>query len=245
LGVIIFFVKKGSRWWFWIILLVLSFLSISKAWLGHYFILLIPFAGLIIVRLVGYLFQAMRLTSTIPKYTVVGFGIFMAFYMALPLEIQFFVKPSEFNRWLYRDDPFQESPVVAKRLIELTNPQDYVFVAGSEPEILYYSKRKNSTRFIISYPLVINTPFREAFQEEVINDVIRTEPKVIIYSPVKNGWSYFDYKPDNFLMFLGDVLSKEYSLVGGFVWKDGVGAWEEPLNENHVQNASLLLYKKV
>lgn len=77
--------------------------------------------------------------------------------------------------------PSVESPVIAKRISELTSSNDYVYVAGEEPQILYYAHRRSPTRFVNSYQLLRNTPMTLSYQQEVVNDLRRNPPKVIVF----------------------------------------------------------------
>jgi hypothetical protein len=83
-------------------------------------------------------------------------------------------------RRLYGDNPFPESRDVARFIAERTAPADRVFVFGSEPQILFHARRPSASRYIFVYPLM--TPFEDARarQLEVLEDLERTRPKIIV-----------------------------------------------------------------
>ena len=157
----------------------------------------------------------------------------------------FFLSPEEFKIWKYKGaNPFGESPVVAGRVSSLTSPDDYVLVAGSEPQILYYARRKSPTRFAIFYPLMMNTPLARAYQAEAISDIARSIPKVIVFATSPTSWLKQPGKDEPIVAFLNHLLHSRYYLAGGFVRGGERGYWEEPLALNRTGSCSLLVYRK-
>ena len=55
--------------------------------------------------------------------------------------------PARFTEEKMGGHPFLGAQVVAEQVSQLTSPDDFVFVAGSEPQILYYTRRFSPTRF--------------------------------------------------------------------------------------------------
>jgi 4-amino-4-deoxy-L-arabinose transferase-like glycosyltransferase len=81
---------------------------------------------------------------------------------------------------LYAGNPFPEATGVAHFVAERTAPEDSVFVFGSEPEILYFARRKSATRYIYLYPLLLPGAEAAARQEEMLAQVREAKPKVIV-----------------------------------------------------------------
>ena len=146
------------------------------------------------------------------------------------------------SEWVYGTvNPFCESREVADHLVEVTNPDDLVFVAGSEPQIYYYAQRKSSTRFIITYPLNSPTPYREQYQRELISDLEKNPPQAIVLSQRSHSGLWYEGSPQIFMDYFMELISKNYGVRGGYVWESDRGYWQEPIDDNLIQTASLLL----
>lgn len=66
---------------------------------------------------------------------------------------------------------------LVKTVLEKTSPQDTIFVYPWSPEIYLFTNRKNAT--------LIDTPyafFSDKFQDEMIQDIEKNKPKMIIYN---------------------------------------------------------------
>jgi hypothetical protein len=94
-----------------------------------------------------------------------------------------------------------------------------VFVAGSEPQIYYYLKKRAPGRFVIMYPLMFPTPVAAAYQEELISDLKRRPPDTIILAPNNRSWWINELSPDKFREFFYREL-KGYKLTAG-IYRDG------------------------
>jgi hypothetical protein len=140
--------------------------------------------------------------------------------------------------------PFLESEAVAKRVAELTTPEEYVFVAGSEPQILYYSQRFSPTRFVTVYPLMIPSPIAQRYQWDAIHDLEEHPPIIIVMVQLGASWLGHVNSPPDFLNYLGRILQVEYEPLGGYVVKEQSGQWTEPLTSPDIGHASLLLFKR-
>jgi hypothetical protein len=140
--------------------------------------------------------------------------------------------------------PFAGSWITAQRVAALSSPDDFVYVAGSEPQILFYAGRFSPTRFITAYALMIPTPVAQKYQAEAINDLLSRPPKLIVFSTVSNSWLRQAATPADFSNFLGNLLRQDYVLVGGHLPGDQNGRWVEPLASNEMAVADLWLYQR-
>jgi len=151
-------------------LFCISLLGVFQTPIGHYYLLLVPFWAILcagaVVSLSSYIedksefFITMLITCIVVVYMLLGVGE------------QLTKTPTEMSEWIYgRGNPFIESSIMSEQLAKITVKSDYVFIAGSEPQILYYADRNSSTRFVITYPFVIKTPLQVAYQKEAIRDL--------------------------------------------------------------------------
>ena len=159
---------------------------------------------------------------------------------------QFSLAPNELGLWIYGNlNPFNEAILVADKVKSITSDFDTVFIAGSEPEILYYAKRKSPTRFVITYPLIINSPLRLSYQKEVVTDLTKQMPKAIVVSQRQYSGAWNESAPRVFIDFLTTYLANNYQLVGGYVWSGNIGYWQDKLTADELNLASLLVYQKL
>src|SRR5262249_34953750 len=80
----------------------------------------------------------------------------------------------------YGPAPFGFAPQVAERLKATTNQEEKILVVGSEPEILFYARRRSATRYTIFYPLTGD--FRDAGRRitEMLTECAAHPPSKII-----------------------------------------------------------------
>jgi len=140
--------------------------------------------------------------------------------------------------------PFAECVPVAARVAELTQPNDYVYVAGSEPQILCYARRFSSTRFVIAYPLMFPSPLARDYQREAARDLEQKPPAVIVVATSNTSWLAGPESPPEFQSYLKGLLDAKYEQVGGFVREGETGQWMEPLPGEYASKASLIVFKK-
>ena len=162
----------------------------------------------------------------------------------LPLSKQFFINPKKFNSYIYGNrQSFDISPKFAEKLKEITKPDDKIYIAGAESQILFYAQRESATRFIYTYPLIFATPYREKFQQEVIEQLKSHPLKAIVYSNDIYSWKFQNYEPLEFKKFLKEYISERYNLVGGYLWDKDKEIWISSIAQNNYL-PSLLLYER-
>jgi hypothetical protein len=133
--------------------------------------------------------------------------------------------------------------LVADKVARMTSPNDFVYVAGSEPEILCYAQRYSPTRFITTYPLMIPTPLAPGYQHAAIQDLQARPPRVIVFVASGASWLRHAESPPDFFAFLNQFLDQNYRMVGGYITGDGPdGHWTEPINAEQFKQCSLVVF---
>jgi len=229
--------------WFYFGLLLSSLLGVFQTPIGHYYLLLMPFWAILTAGAIYHLSKFIESKSTLLFSLLITFVVLI--YMLMGVGEQFSKTPLEIGRWVYgQENPFEESVIIAKKMQEVTSPSDNVFVAGSEPQILYYADRKSSSRFVITYPFVIRTPLQVAYQQEAIRELQGDQPKAIVVSQRAESGLWDEKSPQDFRNFLIELLKTKYNLVGATVWESDAVIWQASPSESDMANASLLLFKK-
>jgi hypothetical protein len=237
-----FIISRPSRWWFYSGLMVVAVLSTYGSLYGQYYIVIMPFWALIAAAAINDVAGKIARKPEWLKFVLI---LVVVVVISWPDRHLVFLSPEKFQAAKYGDgNPFSESPFVAKRVAELTSPGDYIYVAGSEPQILYDAKRLSPTRFVIAYPLMMNTPLASRYQEEIVADLTKRPPAVIVMSNSPFSWTKNENSPDIFLPYLNELLNSKYDLVGGFVREKRDGHWLEPMEDAQLPHCSLLLFKK-
>lgn len=242
----VLFIKPRGRVWFWTGMFLAAWLTTGGSYYWQYYVLVMPFwallAAVAIKRLASWAASGLAWSEA---RTCRAFTAVVVAMVCLPSLAS--VLPTEQLRAIERLDPvnpFPESRLVAQRVAELTSPQDYVFVAGSEPQILYHARRFSPSRFVIAYPMMFPTPLAETFQHEAIRELERHPPMVVVRARWHTSWLDQKGTPRDFCEYLDKMLAEKYERVGGYVLGNHDGCWEEPLPERDVKDASLVLFRR-
>jgi len=81
---------------------------------------------------------------------------------------------------IYGPPPFQAAVEVGAWLEERSAPDDTILIVGSEPEILFYSGRRSSTRYTIFYPLTGAYESSGPMCAELFAEIERSPPEFVI-----------------------------------------------------------------
>ena len=239
------FLKPPPRLWFWLGMAAVSWISTSNSLYGQYYILGMPFWALLSAAGISAL--AWRINAAAARSARGTGGLITVVVLLLVLRPDapwLTCSPARFVEVKWAGYPFSESRLVAKRVAELSAPGDFIYIAGSEPQILYYAQRYSPTRFITSYALMIPTPFTQDYQQQAIRDLLARPPALIVYVNSSASWMRQETTPLEFFAFLNQFKSENYERVGGYVKAGTKGHWAEPLPENELANASLILFKR-
>jgi hypothetical protein len=239
--------KRPARWWFHLTLLLIALLSAYKDPNGHYYLMALPFLAIVSAAALNSLLETMMSTRWFQSKSLpITAVIVVVGFLCWPIGHQFSLSSSALYRWTYGPgNPFHESPLVADRIAAMTDPEDRVFIAGSEPQILYYAKRKSPTRFVIMYPLMLPSPYAEKYQRETIESLQADPPKLIVLSNSRFSWLSNPASPQLFFPFLNRLLGTgPYELLGGYVWQEGQGNWLEPMDQRYLSQCSMAVFKR-
>jgi hypothetical protein len=235
----------SSRKGYWLGLFAIAMGVANLDQNSHYFIMAIPLWAL--VAAFGLDSVAQRLSRRWRRNWHAALTAVAAVVLFWPIAPVAGMAPRDLSSFFHRGNPFVESAEVARRVAERTRPGDPVFVAGSEPQILFHAKRRSSTRFVIAYPLTLPTRYQPAFQQEVLDALRRDPPEVVVWAASPASWFSGTCPPDRHARFLQELqalLETSYQRVGGYVWINGQGTWREPLEDPERPSASLVVYAR-
>jgi hypothetical protein len=168
-----------------------SCVAVWPGWRGHYFIQLLPAAGLLVAAAfhVASGFLARR-TFSIPTAALPSL-VFATAAVSLLIrwsDIYFHLTPAEACRAVYGDSPFPESVELGSYLASHCAPEARIVVLGSEPQIYFYSRRRSATGYICTYPLMEPQSHAVEMQKEMIRQIEKARPDYVVFVGVKTSW---------------------------------------------------------
>jgi hypothetical protein len=239
-------IKPQSNLWFWLGIFVTAWVATGSSVYGHYYIILMPFWALLSARAVNQL--AMRLGENFAwarSWLNCALTALVTVLLCVPQWRWITRSPEQFAAdKLGGSNPFIESVPAARRLQELTSSRDFVFVAGSEPQILCYAERQSSTRFVITYPLMIPTPLARGYQLEAIQELEQHPPAIIALIVPNTSWLTQPASPPDLFNYIDQLVAKHYKRIGGYVVEGNNRRWLEPLPDQDLVKASIILFQR-
>jgi hypothetical protein len=246
-----FFYKNKFIYLWWALLLV-SLVTVMTSRIAHYYLLLAPFLVLLGAGAFSSLLEKINIKQQAEKLKniiLVGSIAFILIIFSLVIGEQFFLKPIELTKWLYGpDNTFGESMLMADKVNQYTRKDEKIFIGGSEPQIYYFSQRVSASKFNMTFPLSLNTPWCKYYQEQAIIELKNNKPAAIVL-PLGASGLLGANTPTNFVDYLLAKIKENYRLVGGTVSKYEVSTyvgseWLEPDQIKLIPNIMLLYIKK-
>ncbi|HOE67031.1 MAG TPA: glycosyltransferase family 39 protein [Candidatus Hydrogenedentes bacterium] len=197
---------------------VASFLAICPGFYfrGHYFVTWLPATAL----LAGVFFAAAQdLLSKRPApalhATAVVLAIAVSALTAYWQRAALFTAPlDDVSRAMYSVNPFPESLRIARYIRERTSESDCVAIIGSEPQICFYSHRRNATGYVYMYPLMEAQPYAASMQREMIRQIEEANPKFAVFVNVPTSWLVQENSILDILSWSQKYLESRYQVCG-------------------------------
>lgn len=120
--------------------------------------------------------------------------------------------PTAISRQIYGMNPFPESLAIAEHIEQGSGPEDRVFIVGSEPQILFYAKRRSATRYIFFYPLTGEFPDARARQQSVLEEVQATRPLYVVWADVATSLSRTPRSEPLIFDATTELLARDYEI---------------------------------
>jgi hypothetical protein len=183
----------------------------------HYFILLLPLAGLFAGLTMSWICRWIGRDSRRKGLRVIplcGYLLAVAWSFSNNREVWFDLPASGASYFMYPANPFPNAKGVADYIRTHSAPEDKIAVLGSEPEIYFYARRHSATGYIYTYGLMEDQPFAAAMQREMINQVEAAQPEYVVF--VNNTLSWLPKTPAALRIFdwCDQFSTNYYDLVG-------------------------------
>lgn len=126
----------------------------------------------------------------------------------------FLQTPNEVSTSIYWPNPFPESILIGRFVAENTVPGDCIAVLGSEPQICFYAKRRSATGFVYTYPLMERHDYALDMQREMIQEIERAQPKMLVRVNVTLSWMMREGSHLDILTWADRYCAAHYRSVG-------------------------------
>ncbi|MBW1972444.1 MAG: glycosyltransferase family 39 protein [Deltaproteobacteria bacterium] len=215
----------------------------------HYFIFLFP--ALACLSGVGAKFIIEKLPKKSEKIAIfILLIIIFAFPLLFYKDYLFTTSGDVICRKIFKGtNPFVEAKHIAKYIAFNSEPNERVYIIGSEPEILFYAKRKSATKYIIFYPLTYPYPDTFFKQQKVFREVKENHPKHIVFVNMKKTLLLQKGAPTYIFYESTKWINEEYLLVGAIYVKENSAKffWDDELKKLSFQKrkkAQILVFKR-
>jgi hypothetical protein len=231
------------RSWRWGVLGMVALGTVYMAFHGHYYILALPFLALLAGAGAAAAGGWAGGRGGRGKAVAAAVGGAAGAILVWNHGAMLLAGPETLSRMAYGPrNPFVESREAAKRLAERTEEGEEVFMLGSEPQILYYARRKNCGRHVVAYPLVYQSGWAEKYQDEAMGDLLRARPRAVVVDGWGPGWAGDRDLAVRYLTRSMREVKARYRQAGGWVPDRAGGRWKEPLEGDEEARSTLLLY---
>lgn len=202
--------------------LVMSFLGVSagKRFFPHYFLQLTPPLA------IGAAWGLWRLLNQdIKKFksywlrlVLSGALIVLSIYIPWQANYRYLFQytPAQISQSIYGRNPFVEAWQIAGYVAAQTAPSDTVAILGSEPEILYYAKRKSASKYIYFYHIFWRIDQAEvlAKQQEAVQEIEINKPKFIVAVNINSSVGKLRDSPEYLFDQMKLIIKQDYCLDG-------------------------------
>jgi len=220
-GLLILFADRRMKQWRFLLVLFALF-SFAAVGLGfefrsHYFVMLLPavgiFAGYSVEALVTRFLKqqsatlARTIAFIIPAF-VLGYGV------VADWNYFFLGDLKALSRQKYFPNLFADSPAIADFIRSRTNETDRVAVLGSEPQILFLADRMSASGYLFMYFFMEPHENSLQMQKEMIGEVERASPKMIVYINQQFSWGTRPKSERHIFTWASEYIKNNYQLAG-------------------------------
>jgi 4-amino-4-deoxy-L-arabinose transferase-like glycosyltransferase len=230
--------------------LVMSSLGVAagKRFFPHYFLQLMPPVAIGAAWGLRRLFDSKSLALKLSLISLVIFVPLQGNYQYL-----FKYTPEEISTKIYTVNPFVEARPIAAYVAAQTSPYDTIAILGSEPEILYYARRKSASKYIYFHHILWRKDPAEvlAAQHEAVREIENNRPRYIIAVNINASVGKHEDTPEYLFAAMRQMIRQEYSVHGYVLMKRGSTSYvfgEEQIRKHaaelRLEQPQVILYRR-
>jgi 4-amino-4-deoxy-L-arabinose transferase-like glycosyltransferase len=179
----------------------------------HYFLFLLPSVALAAGSAIDGSARNILMRARLVAPLALASGC-LAWSLYSDRDILFHRPLDEISRIMYGTSPFAESPAIADYIQQTTPAAARVAILGSEPQILFYARRRSATGFLYMYPMTERHPLAEPMQRQMIAEIEDVNPDLVVLVTEPNSWLYHSRAPRLLFHWMNDELPQRYVLEG-------------------------------
>lgn len=187
----------------------------------HYFILLLPALSLLVgLAIDSAAVLSSRSTNRFFHYFPVAiFVIAVIATFAQEFHFYFDADPVSASRYVYPKDPFPESVAIGRYIEKNFPPKASMAVLGSEPQIMFYSRRRSVTGYLYTYSLTEEQKYADTMQRDLISQIEAASPDFLVYI---QDWLIRPGSDRTIFPWFRRYVVTKYRLVGIMRVRDGL-----------------------
>jgi hypothetical protein len=207
--------KRSTRGAFHVAFGLFGFLGVCPGlyFREHYFLFLLPGIALAAGSAIDHLASQFRNRGRFAGAMALTTAC-LAWSLYADRDILFRLPLDDVSRRMYGENPFPESPAIAEYIEQSTPPTARVAILGSEPQILFYARRRSATGFLYMYPMTEQHPFAEQMQRQMIAEIEAADPELLVVVTVPTSWLYRPTAPRLLFDWMNGEIPQRYSLEG-------------------------------
>jgi len=233
--------EARKRLWFVVSFLIFSAAAVcaGSRFSGHYFVLVFPALALLAGLSVSAYAKMLSCKRSGHLLRLIPVAVFLL-SVCLPVyqqrDLFFSMSNEEASRAMYGWNPFPEAVEIGKVLREHSRPEDRIAVLGSEPEILFYARRRSATGYIYMYALTEMQPYAARMRKEMIDEVTRARPEYLVIMAPSCSWVSTRRQNNEVMEWVQQYAKSGYRPIAR-VWEDPsnpdarIYSWDNPAGE--------------
>jgi hypothetical protein len=220
-------------------LLLFSFLAVCPGFFfrPHYFLVMYPAVALLAGLAISATYEYLRERNASPAVAWIPIAFFVLSYVSAlygQRSYLFKMSPLQVNRKMHEYHGFPEALAVADYIRDHSSSQDRVAILGSEPEIVFYSRRRSASGYMYVYPLMETQKFALRMQSDMMHEIENTQPKIVVFVDNQLSWGW---QPDwnssdphmHIFSWMRSYLDEHYDLLAEVPIEGAMGhLWDSP-----------------
>ena len=177
------------------VFLVISFVAVCPGlyFRPHYWLLLFPALALWVgigLDCVARVLEG-RLQVRALSHGAAALTLLLAIALSVHGQYRYYFvdTPERVSLKRYGVNPFVEALEIGHFIERTTSPDDTVAVLGSEPEILFYAKRRSATGYLATDLLTRSGELAERMQANMIHEIESSSPEILVVVAVGPSWN--------------------------------------------------------
>lgn len=231
-----------------LILFSVGAVSIGYETRSHYFVLLVPALAAAIGIAVSKISKSVK--PGLSRKAVIGVPLAVALFGIIQeRDYFFFDNPENISRSIYFPNLFADAEKVSEFIKSRSGESDRVAILGSEPEILFLSQRRSTTRYIFTDFINMKHELGGQMQKEMIREIDSIKPAIIVMINQPFSWGAMPSGSWPLLRWIRGYLEVNYEIVGTVTqisMNSSVFRWDQEARDDpHALASPIIIFQRL